>query len=490
MKKLLIICSSIVLLLNITHAQQVNSAVQDSVINHNLKKARLYLQGATYPYDPAKAFQLNMQCAQAGSAQGMNAVAIQYQNGLGVDSNNAEAGKWFKKAAEAGYNTAWCNLGIYYKSKPTPDFKQSYECFVKAVATGVTAAYYWQGYMLYKGLGCRQNYKKAVELFKKDAYTGNAASMHYYGLALRNGYGVAANVDSARYWLAKAASLGYTYSDDELQALTPEVAGEAADIPQRLQAARRKVTPGTNDDLQNYRQVSHVTATMQNITGIWQGYILKYDWSGQHVISTGKLALQLACTDSVLTGIWLEDDSLQVAVNGRLRKQGIVFSNMHYKRASHYTRGIAKDISFEQASLRLVQKGDTLYLAGNLQLHRTQSNEPERPMYIALTRGEQQKENAGEANKKITTTLPEGMTMQVYPNPFAGELYVQLTLPQTTNVQLQVSNAQGQVIYTGTKQTLQAGVHKLPLAVNAPGGAYVLTLRYAKSITSTIIVKQ
>ncbi|MDI3318225.1 T9SS type A sorting domain-containing protein [Pinibacter soli] len=492
MKRILIVFSSILLLLINVHAQTKYDDAQDSIITSNLKKAKLYLTGITYPYDPAKAFQLNMQCAQAGSAQGMNAVAIQYQRGLGVDSNNVEAERWFKKAAEEGYSAAWYNLGLYYKLKTPPDFKQAYECLEKAATADNKAGYYGQGYMLYKGLGCKQSYKKAVALFQKGAQKGDAACMYYLALALRNGYGTTVNIDSARYWLVKATALGYERAVRELEAKEPEVAGESSSIPQRIAAARHKALPGTDDNISTYRQVKHVPATIYNIQGIWEGYIMKYDWSGQHVISTGKLALQLAYKDTVLTGLWLEEDSLQVPIHGSIGKHGITFHNMRYDRSSYYTRGKTTPILFKDASLRLVQKKDTIYLAGNIQQFSTESNEPARPLYVVLTRSEAKKDESSLLLSSSVTkdVMPEGTTLLAWPNPFENNVNAAITLSKATTVQLQITNAGGQLVYTGNPQQLPAGKHNINIPLNVPTGVYVISLRYEHAITSSIILKQ
>jgi TPR repeat protein len=301
MKRFIIICSSITLLLQAAIAQTgAHNAIDSSNIEKLLSKARCYLQGGACTFDPAKAFQLNMECANAGSAKAMNAIAIQYQKGLGVDSNNTEAVKWFTKAAEAGYSTAWYNLALHYKYDSPVDFAKAYQCFAKAANAGHLGGYYGQGYLLYKGLGVKQDYKRAVALFQAGAYAGDAPCMYYLGLALRNGYGITANADSAKYWLEKAMALGYTRSKNELRSSAAEVNGESSNISERIGEAKRKLLPGSNDEIGKYKQVDHVTATIHNIPGLWEGYILKYDWSGKHVISAGKLSLQLSCKDTLI----------------------------------------------------------------------------------------------------------------------------------------------------------------------------------------------
>lgn len=490
MKQLIIICSSIVLLLQNAIAQpDAHKGIDSANIENLLSKAKCYLQGSLCPPDAVKAFQLNMQCANAGSAKAMNAVAIQYQKGLGVDSNNVEAVKWFTKAAEAGYNTAWYNLALHYKYDNPVDFTKAYQCFAKAANAGHLGGYYGQAYMLYKGLGVHQDYKKAAALFQAGAYAGDAPCMYYFGLVLRNGYGVTANQDSAKYWLEKAMALGYTRSQNELRSKGAEVNGESSNISERIEEAKRKLLPGSNDEIVKYKKVDHVVATNHNIPGLWEGYILKYDWSGKHVISAGKLSLQLNCKDTLVTGLWLEDDTLQVAVNATLNKRGLTFCDMQYKRASHYTNGKTTPLQFDRAALRLVQKKDTVYLVGNLQQTATDAKEPARPMSLVLTRSEmvttesvlQAKTSGLEANQS---------SIQKWPNPFQNNLNVQFELTKDGSVQMSVRNALGQLVYNGNQMHLQAGKHIILLQLSLAAGTYVLSVTHDQTVSSTIIIKQ
>ena len=48
--------------------------------------------------------------ADHGSADGMNSLGYRYKNGQGVEKDEAEAEKWFRKAADQGYPPAQRNL--------------------------------------------------------------------------------------------------------------------------------------------------------------------------------------------------------------------------------------------------------------------------------------------------------------------------------------------------------------------------------------------
>ena len=256
-------------------------------------------------YQPKKALALYIQAGNLGNAKAMNAVGICYKLGLGTSVSSQYAKTWFAKAANAGYTKAWYNLGFAYKD--ASDFDNAYQSFCKAADLNDAQSVYAKAYMLYKGFGCTQNYADAAKLFAQGAYIGKPNSMYFYGLCLRNGYGVAANKDSARYWLMQASNMGWTAANDELSAKEPEHVAVAGTLAQKIRKAQEAMLP-TNVANQ-YQKVQHQVA-VNEVAGTYQGYLLKYDWSGQHVIEANKLKVTLNYANDSLKGVWQEDDSI------------------------------------------------------------------------------------------------------------------------------------------------------------------------------------
>lgn len=56
-----------------------------------------------------------MEEAEAGDADAANTVGVQYEMGLSVVENHAEALKWYRKAAGMGSVAAMYNLGLKYE---------------------------------------------------------------------------------------------------------------------------------------------------------------------------------------------------------------------------------------------------------------------------------------------------------------------------------------------------------------------------------------
>ena len=113
--------------------------------------------------------------ANQGDAEAQTALAEKYQKGEGVPKNDAEAAKWYRKAAEQGNPDAQVNLGL----------------------------------MQANGEGGPRNYGEAVEWYRKAAEQGNEKAQHGMGVMYHNGFGVERNDAEAMEWFRKAAKQGY-----------------------------------------------------------------------------------------------------------------------------------------------------------------------------------------------------------------------------------------------------------------------------------------
>lgn len=112
------------------------------------------------PTDPSRQFDLG----------------LKYYNGYGVPKNDAEAVKWYRKAADQGYASAQSNLGVMYA----------------------------------KGEGVAENDAEAVKWYRLAAEQGNAIAQFNLGRMYAYGEGVARDIVTAQNWWSKAVS-----SDDE-----------------------------------------------------------------------------------------------------------------------------------------------------------------------------------------------------------------------------------------------------------------------------------
>ncbi|MGB3400003.1 MAG: tetratricopeptide repeat protein [Candidatus Deferrimicrobiaceae bacterium] len=113
--------------------------------------------------------------ANKGEAEAQTALADMYRKGEGVPKNDAEAAKWYRKAAEQGVPDAQVNLGL----------------------------------MQANGEGVPKNYGEAVEWYRKAAEQGDEKAQHGLGVMYHNGFGVDRNDGEATKWFRKAAEQGY-----------------------------------------------------------------------------------------------------------------------------------------------------------------------------------------------------------------------------------------------------------------------------------------
>ncbi|HTN35716.1 MAG TPA: T9SS type A sorting domain-containing protein, partial [Arachidicoccus sp.] len=346
---------------------------------------------------------------------------------------------------------------------------------------------------------------------------GRDNSMYLYGLCFRNGYGLSRNEDSAKYWLQKAADMGYAQAKQELLLKVGENANDSAGaLVQKINNAA--LPPETV--LNEFRKITPHIASRELITGNYSGYLLQYDWSGRHIISNKAVTLSLERPDSTasaeasineLTGEWVEkttgqDANSQIAtarLNATLKDDSLLFKDTHYAVRDHYSQGHTITYNFESASLNLVCSGDSVYLAGSIELFSPDRKEPSKPLFVALVRS--LTSDGGQTDtpldkwakdKQKDSTDKGGASLQlvdvkVYPNPFASSVTVEFTVKGPTEVAIQLISMSGTVVYKKPKQTLQPGRYAITLSPGriASGAYFVRLVSGAQAVDVKVIRK-
>ena len=366
-------------------------------------------------------------------------------------------------------------LAVQYKDGTgvPVDYAKAVNYFTESSKLGDPQSVYALGYMHYKGLGCAQDYNLAATLFKKGAMLGKDNSMYFYGLCWRNGYGVSTNEDSAKYWLQKSASLGYRQATQELQMAGGENSNEAA--KKLVQQIRNAALPGQTT-VNKYRKISNHLPPGEVFAGQYSGYIIQYDWSGRHTVSNKKLTLNIHGQRNNMEGFWKEEDMDSIPLKATLVNDSIIFKNTAYRRKDHYSPDTAIRYNFQNASLNLVQKNDTVFLAGNISMFSPDRKEPSKPLLVALSRTD-------------PSIVEKDLHLRASPSPFGSVLNVEFTLPKQAVVEVQLLSVAGAVIYRNPAGKLDAGHYLLPLqpGVVAPG-VYVVKLVYGgKSVVVNVV---
>jgi TPR repeat protein len=114
---------------------------------------------------------------------------IMYANGNGVPENDAEAIKWYRKAADQGDADAQYNLGNWYAN----------------------------------GRGVPENDVEAVKWYRKAADQGHAKAQSNLGVMYYGGDGVPENNIRAYVWWSMAKTQGHTFATENLEMLKPQM---------------------------------------------------------------------------------------------------------------------------------------------------------------------------------------------------------------------------------------------------------------------------
>lgn len=458
-------------------------------------QAGIYMNKNSVKYDPSKAFEIYKQCADQGNARAMNSLAILYSEGTGTMVNKQEALKWFELSAEKKYSEAYHNLGNMYRTGwgVEQDFKIAYQWFKNGGALNSITCMYDQGYMLFKGLGVTQNYQQAITLFRKGIKGGSSGSMYMLGLCFRNGYGIVKNIDSARYWLGVAAARGYRFAKEELQVPEPENISNqllgSADNTGNDQYKVASAPLGKSKIYSTFQRVTH-NAKPADVSGEYSGFVIRYDYSGQHVIGKSVLKLKLDTGGNTISGTWKEGESPIINLQAEITDSGLVFNNSAYFTTDHYSAGQPVNYLFKNARLLVVKQKDSVYMAGNLQLWSATRNEPEKPVYISLVRNTPVARPELNSTELLKVKASSASELKVYPNPFKSSLQVSFSLNQKSRVEISIADLTGRIVYGETPRSLTIGKYNFTIQPNLQLGAYLLTLNCNGQVSSTVIVKQ
>ncbi len=323
--------------------------------------------------------------------------------------------------------------------------------------------------MLYKGLGCTQDYSKAFSYFKSSAEGGFVPSMYMLALCYRNGYGVERNTGEAGFWISQAAMEGYTPAVEEFHADGPE------NTPVRVKVRSASISPLVAVP-ERYREVPHLRRMEVNqLDGDYEGVLATYDWSGKIVVKETPLSLSLTTSGRSVMAEWREQGADTVTVSAEWRDSSLVFVDASQGRRGHYDADRKQRWSFTNARLQLLQDDTASYLAGNLQLYSLESLEPHQPMYLSL--------------RKVTkpqTNMDE--TFSVYPNPFENALNISFNQPVASEVGVAVYTAGGQCLYLESLGVLGEGRQDITLPLSLPPGVYLLKVITGEKSHQTLVV--
>jgi uncharacterized protein len=434
--------------------------------------------GTTGKVDAKAAYETLLSGAGLGHPMSMNAVGKLLMEGIGCTANPEEGIKWLEKAGEAKYYGAWHNLGVIYKygRGVKQDFEIAFYYFDKLARQSCEMqrlGCYDAGFMLYKGLGCTQNYQKAFEYFKIGAESGFPPCMYMLALCYRNGYGTLQDMGRGGYWLSQSIKEGYTPAIEEYYAGGPERTPSRAMVSARDGQGSLMAAP------EQMPTMPHMSSIPENaLDGTYQGMLITYDWSGKSVIRETPLTLDIKTNSEGILAEWKEEGLDTITIKARWEAQGLVFTDAKQGRRGHYDARGNVLWQFTQAQLQLLQEDTAAYIVGNLQMYSPQTMEPNQPMYLNLKK-------AG-----VTPHSPTKSRFYVYPNPFSEGINVSFFQQKEEKVSIQISTVNGKAVYQADLGKYPQGQQDITLTLNLQPGAYILRLTTGKTTQQSVIIRK
>lgn len=403
------------------------------------------------------------------SAYVMNCLGLAYMAGLGVEADSAKAVAWLESAGRGGFANAYHNLGMMYKYGKCgvrQDFPRSYNYFAAGADSGSVVCMYDKGFMLYKGLGCGQDYEAAAGNFFAASEKQHSPSLYMLGLCYRNGYGVAQDTAKASFCLNRAAALGYRDAIDELARPYAETYLDGLYSDGDI----RSGIPADMPDV--YSEVNDVNL----IAGSYQGYIVMYDWSGEYVLGEKPLSMNVSREGSDVFGAMvLGEDTVpfraELTADSRLAfKKGTVTLPERYApegKVKYRLDNMVFDVWSDKIS-------------GSLGLYSLKLKEPERPMYFELLRSSANSTDVDGCNNRV----------EISPNPFEYSFVASFCLQDEADVQVRVFNINGMMVWQKPLGRLNRGENYVTLSPDIKAGKYVLNIKAGEQVFHGIIIKE
>ena len=192
--------------------------------NHEVVKAVAYT--STVTQTAGSEFDRYKKLAENGNAEAQCELGNCYETGKGIAEDDAEALKWYRKAADQNYARAQWWLGFSYqygaiRNVLPKDATEAVKWYLKAAEQNYAPAQYYLGECYELGQGVPKDDAEAVKWYLKAAGQNSEGAQSRLGYCYSYGKGVAEDDVEAVKWYLKAAnqgdntaqfSLGYCYS--------------------------------------------------------------------------------------------------------------------------------------------------------------------------------------------------------------------------------------------------------------------------------------
>lgn len=169
--------------------------------------ASMYDEGDGVELDDAEAVKWYRMSADQGDVDAQVNLGIMYSEGEGVTEDDAEALRWFRRAAAQDDSDGEYLLGLMYKTGEgvDEDAAEALRWYRLAAASGHTDAQFEIGKIYDFGEGVAEDNEESVRWYRLAAEHGNADAQNFLGLSYETGEGVPKSVEEAFFWLSLAA---------------------------------------------------------------------------------------------------------------------------------------------------------------------------------------------------------------------------------------------------------------------------------------------
>ena len=445
-------------------------AQQSQYIRDDVAHAVGVLKGIYDDYSTTKAFDIINDVAEKDSdAYAMNVMGLLYMEGIGIEKNGELAISWLDKAGTSGFCDAYHNLGVIYKHgkcNEKQNFKLAYETFLKGALCGSDICRYDVGFMLYKGLGCKQDYHRAFDFFQMAADNDNPHATYMLGLCYRNGYGTEKDEETGMMLLNKVANHGYTAAIEEVMRTKPENSFDDICVSDTLFSS----IPPNMPEI-----ITHINDTSL-LNGVFEGFVVMYDWSGQHILGEKPVIMKSKRVGEELSGLIVLGTDSVVFTADIMADGSLQFKKSYVNLYERYTFNGKEKYKLNSAALDIWEDR----IKGKLSLYSLSQREPERPMYMELYRGIQNGLTAENTNGYI----------KIAPNPFTDEFKATFKMADNAIAAARIFDKTGTLIWQQSLGALEKGSHEITLCPNVKPGTHVLNISAGKQVLRTIIVKK
>jgi len=172
--------------------------------------ATLFRNGLGTPRDPARARALLADPAFAGDARADNLMGELTWNGEGGPADRELGAQLFARAAARGFAPAKLNLARAHQAQGWSghDERKAYEFALEAAEAGLASACNYLGTLIVKGVGVERNAAVASTWFRRGYEAGDLSARANLGLLLARGSGVARDVATGERLMTESANAG------------------------------------------------------------------------------------------------------------------------------------------------------------------------------------------------------------------------------------------------------------------------------------------